>query len=162
MKEPEIMGKSALAVGNRIRRQWLYGKHLGKCFYCGNPVINPNCSDGRDWLFIDTHGSRMVREHKVPTSRGGGSEAANVAPSCSACNTQKGAFTADEFRLVRSLRAGTLNCRFAFEPPVAVARDWLCPHSQSFVRTLVIHNIPSASEAYAMRNGWARQEQLNA
>lgn len=113
----------------------------------------------------------MVREHMTPTIRGGTNNPANLVTACCGCNLAKGGFTAPEFRLVCALRAGMLNFRFAFEPPAAVQRDWLCCHSDTFEKPLIVHNIPTAAEAYELRNGWmrgvravwtARQEARNA
>lgn len=135
--------------------RWLLEHTGGKCFYCGGQTFNHGRRWLRDWLFVDP-GMEIVREHKTPTIRGGTDERANLVPACRGCNGNKGAFTFDEYRFARALRAGTLNYRFAFDPPIKVQRDWLCCHSAAFERDLIIHNIPTAAEAYRLRNGWAR------
>lgn len=158
MRVVVVPGTSPLAIANRSRRSRFYRMLGGKCFYCGNPVTNPGCSDGRDWLFARPHLARMVREHATPTIRGGTDDKENLVPGCWSCNGEKGSFTLDEFRFVRGLRQGDLSFSFPFEHPKQ-RRDWLCRHSDSFERSLIIHNMPSATDAYRLRNAWARGPQ---
>lgn len=132
-----------------------FGSTGGKCFYCGRPMFNLGAPQLRDWLFLSVR-QEAVKEHRIPAIRGGGNERENLVPACAGCNADKGAFTDAEFRFVRALAAGSLNFRFPFEPAPLAQRDWIIVHSASFERNLIIHNVPSAAEAYRLRNGWAR------
>lgn len=146
-----------VTISDRTRRTLLFQRSNGKCFYCGGPVFEPDCHHSHDWLPVRPDGSSMVREHMVPTIRGGSNEAKNIACSCRSCNSLKGSFTADEYRTLISLRRGDLNYRFAGEVQSEICRDWLTCHSDSFERDLVTHNIPSAAQAYALRgNSYGR------
>lgn len=133
----------------------LYFAAAGKCFYCGIPVLNQRFPHERDWLMPHPRRAMMAREHKMPTIRGGDDSSANVVCSCQGCNSQKGSFTLDEFRLVTGLRRADLSFRFCGEPAV-LARDWIICHSDGYERHLLLHNIPSAAAAFGLRNGWAR------
>lgn len=149
-KEPMIVGKSAGAIEGRRRRKRLRAITGGKCFYCGCPTTQQGqTDDGRDWILAYRH--RMVREHVIPTSRGGTNDRSNHTPSCAGCNWEKGPFTIDEFRFARGLQAGDLNFRFAFESPAKRRRDWLCCHSKPSEKALIEHNMPSAATAYLLR-----------
>ena len=152
--EVQSEGTSRLSIDNRARRARYYRATNGKCFYCGEPVTNKGCSDGRDWLLKPR--SQMVREHKMPTIRGGEDDPANYVTACAGCNGSKGSFAFDEYRFLRGLQQNSLNFRFALEAPIASPRDWLCCHSDRHERQLLIHNVPATAEAYRLRNGWAR------
>lgn len=155
MKMPGPAGEARIAIGNRARRARYYRLTAGKCFYCGNPVRNKDCSDGRDWLLLMCQ-PRMVREHMTPVIRGGTDARENLVTACGDCNAAKGSFTLDEYRMVLGLRSSSLNFRFGLEPAADIRRDWLCCHSPAQERSLLIHNIPAAAEAYRLRNAWAR------
>lgn len=152
-------GTSQIAISNRKRRSLLFQQANGRCFYCGDPVFERECEHPRDWLMIRAdRDTRMVREHNVPTIRGGSDGPENIVCACRTCNGLKGAFTADEFRLLMALRRGDLNFRFPGEVPLGgLQRDWIICHSDArFQRDLVVHNMPSAQIAYDMRNAVAR------
>lgn len=139
------------------RRDRLYASSQGRCFYCGSVITEPGNKLDRDWLFLRPHAVRMVREHVIPSVRGGPDTNANIACACARCNSEKGSFTGHEYRLLLALRSGNLDFRFAGEPASEIKRDWLvCYSSEAFERDLVIHNLPSAVIAYGMRNGHAR------
>ena len=127
----------------------LWRKTGGRCWYCGG-LVTP-ATPGRDWLVLYPKRSRMVKEHTTPVCRGGRDDIKNYVPSCGPCNHAKGAFTVDEFRLWKGLRAGCLDFRFAFDAPASVRRDWIVCHSTWFERNLVQHNLPSAADAYELR-----------
>lgn len=131
------------------KRGWLFEMTAGKCFYCGLPTYDHGGAEARDWLFLHMN-SKHVREHKTPVIRGGGNDRNNIVPACSGCNHRKGAFTLDEFRIVSAFSRGDLNYRFTFDPPIAMARDWLCCHSRAFQKVLILHNAPSATDGYRL------------
>lgn len=58
----------------------------GRCHYCGCEMKRTGNSP-----------ERFTIDHKIPISRGGGSETANLVASCLACNGAKGARTDGEF-----------------------------------------------------------------
>lgn len=150
-------GASPTALIRNARRVRLFNDAEGKCFYCGGPVFEQGCNQQRDWLMLNPVASLMVREHKIPTIRGGSNEPENVVCACRGCNAFKGAFTTDEFRVLMAFRRGDLNFRFPGEDPSPVDRDWLVCHSgEGAERDLVIHNMPAAAKGYAMRNARAR------
>lgn len=43
----------------------------------------------------------LTRDHKIPLTRGGSNDIANVVPACGSCNSRKRALTAQEFLAVR-------------------------------------------------------------
>lgn len=137
------------------RAAWLYEKTGGRCFYCGCQTFNSGFDSTRDWL-LTSPSRQYVREHKMPLIRGGTNDRDNLVPSCRGCNAEKGAFNLDEYRLLLGLRVGSLNFRFPFEPEAVVDRDWIICHSDGFERDLHVQMMPSAAQAYALRNGWAR------
>src|SRR5690349_2767038 len=79
-----------------------------RCFYCGLPLRFRDVAPDRDWVMVTGHNSAIL-EHKIPVCRGGKSNLTNCVPACVRCNREKGAFTVEEFRLARGLRAGSLN-----------------------------------------------------
>lgn len=111
----------------------------GRCFYCGFPVIS---ATKRDWVLINQKRT-YAADHKNPVKRGGGDEDANKVCACWRCNSQKGALTVDEYRLVRRLRTRDLNAFFAMEEPISQRRDWICAHSEEFVGSIVSSSMPS-------------------
>jgi hypothetical protein len=121
----------------------------GRCFYCGAEVTEFGCQPSRDWLPLKD--TAMVLEHKTPIIRGGANTNENITCACSDCNSRKGTFTVQEFRFLMGLRSGDLNFQFACEMPDMIRRKWLICHSADHERDIVIHNIPSAAEAYALR-----------
>lgn len=141
------------------RRDRMFTAARGRCFYCGGPVVEPATAPVRDWLFVRPDTVRMVREHVIPTVRGGPDTEDNIVCGCAGCNLQKGAFTADEFRLLIGLRRGDPDYRFAGEAVPTVKRDWLVCHSnEAFERDLLIHNQPSAAIGYQMRLARSRRK----
>jgi hypothetical protein len=130
----------------------MYAASAGRCFYCGGPVVEHGNDLKRDWLFLRPAAVRMVREHVIPTIRGGSDADSNIVCGCANCNAIKSAFSGDEFRLIVGLRQGDLNYRFAGESPSEVRRDWLiCHSSERFEREIVTHNMPSAAIGYDLR-----------
>lgn len=145
-----------LRLGRKGRpRLTVFKKSDGRCFYCGMPLRFRGEKSARNWLMVKAHNSAIL-EHKRPICRGGDGKIANLVPACSTCNSEKGSFTADEFRFVRGLRAGSLGRRFHSDPPPPVERDWMCCNTQASERSLLIHNFPDAAIAYGLRNGWRR------
>jgi len=65
-------------------------KQENKCYYCGTLFFNGD-------LNFDRH-----IEHKVPLSRGGTNDIANIVLSCSTCNMRKHTMTHDEFLQARN------------------------------------------------------------
>ena len=151
MKSDPPYGTSPSAIIARRKFMAVRAMTGGKCFYCGGPTHHRGDTGGRDWLFPHPAKAKMVREHTTPISRGGLDKRGIFVPSCSGCNRVKASMTLDEFRFVSGLRAGSINFRFAFEEPPATTRDWLVCHSPPFEQALVIHNIPSAADAYELR-----------
>lgn len=143
-------GTSPQAAGGRQKKARLRRTTGGKCFYCGCPTVHQGQVGDRDWLLLGIR-YRMVQEHVLPTSRGGAHHKSNFVPACGGCNYIKGAFTIDEFRLLRGFQTGSLNFRFAFEAHATVSRDWLCCNSEAFERNLVVVNMPSAKHGYELR-----------
>lgn len=43
-------------------------------------------------------GVKLVHEHDIPVTRGGGYTAENIVPACQSCNSRKHTMTGDEFR----------------------------------------------------------------
>lgn len=149
---PQKPRLSLTALVRQRGRARLFAAAGGRCFYCGVPVIEDGSDQDRDWLFVRPFAARMVREHVIPTVRGGPESPGNVVCSCSGCNRSKGAFTLEEFRVLTGLRAGGLNHRFAGEGPSPLKRDWLVCHSgEPFERDLVLHNQPTAAVGYEIR-----------
>lgn len=63
-------------------RQKVYRKFNGRCAYCGKKIAI------RD----------MQVDHILPLHKGGENSPDNYNPACSACNTQKGMLTVEQFR----------------------------------------------------------------
>lgn len=72
--------RAAGAVGSHSVQEWLDKVALlgGVCLYCGEARA-------------------LTRDHKVPFSRGGTNDIANVVPACRPCNERKHNRTAQEF-----------------------------------------------------------------
>lgn len=146
----ESYGTSRLAALNRRQRGRTFAMTNGKCFYCGGALLDRRHRQARDWLFLYPARSRMVQEHVTPRSRGGDDRPENYVPSCAWCNRLKGSFTLDEFRFISGLQRGDLSFTFPFEPLPVVLRDWLCCHSPSYERGLVLHNKRHALDGYEL------------
>lgn len=140
------VGSSKIAISNRSMRHQMFAGCGGKCFYCGIPVTERGCRHDRDWLLTDIEGSGMVREHCIPSSRGGDSSAGNTVPACGRCNRNKGQFTLEEYRFLRGLRTRSFPYRFAAELPSEINRDWLICSSATFERSLLLRNMPAAKD----------------
>lgn len=54
-------------------------------------------------------------------------------------------------RFVRGLRVGDLSFSFPQDAIPQAQRDWLCCHSPSFEKSLIVHNMPGAEIAYVLR-----------
>lgn len=80
------------APGSHTIEQWahLVAAYGGCCAYCGAS-------------------GRMEPDHRIPLSRGGGNDIANILPACRPCNRRKHTRTEEEFRavLMSSVRAET-------------------------------------------------------
>ena len=111
----------------------------GRCFYCGFPITEDK---PRDWLLINQRRA-FAADHKQPRNRGGADTDDNLVCACWRCNSQKGAHTVDEYRLVRGLRCRDLNISFFGESPKKVKRDWLCVHSDEFIGSVLLCSMPS-------------------
>jgi|SRR6267154_1894355 len=142
-----IIGTSAAAKGQRTRRRRLYETTDGRCFYCGFPLQCDSEPMLRDWL-VPGRNTRMVIEHKTPIHRGGSDKSDNNVPACTLCNSGKGPMTIDEYRFVRGLRVGDMSFVF-FGERQGFKRDWLCCHSRSFERAILVRNHPKAGVAYS-------------
>lgn len=70
----------------------LYNKYKGRCYYCGNKLIN---KDGVIMVSLD---------HVIPKSRGGKNNITNYLPSCASCNSSKATKTLDEFRFYSAIK----------------------------------------------------------
>lgn len=80
----------AHVANSRARRRGALGTHTAQewreklelfaycCAYCGEPRV-------------------LVREHKVPLSRGGSNDITNIVPACQPCNARKHCLTSIEF-----------------------------------------------------------------
>lgn len=55
-----------------------------RCYYCAADLRRP--------------GVRATLDHRLPRSRGGSDQRANLVPACLACNHAKGCLTVSEFR----------------------------------------------------------------
>jgi 5-methylcytosine-specific restriction endonuclease McrA len=71
------------------------------CFYCGMIVRHLSVA-GRQ----HTPQHHRTRDHKVPKARGGTKAIDNIVTACLKCNTDKGALTVEEYRLVLAHRRG--------------------------------------------------------
>lgn len=130
-------------------RRKVHAKTNGRCFYCG---VHVRCADEdlpHDWLLVRGGGVTMVADHAHPKTRLGEDGPDNRLPSCGGCNSAKGWLTVDEFRLLQGLKQGNLSFAFACEDPMGPARDWICVFSDDAVRDLLVHNQPSARDAYS-------------
>lgn len=74
------------AEGRWTAAEWdaLVALFGGRCAYCGSE-------------------RPLTIDHRVPLSRGGSNEIANIVPACGFCNRSKGARTEEEFRVARML-----------------------------------------------------------
>lgn len=143
-------GKSRAAIANRQRHKRVHAMAQGRCYYCGTPTIHQGQVGPRDWMLLGQK-YRMVREHVVPTSRGGVHGKSNFVPACSGCNYEKGPFTIDEFRLVKAFQTRNMQFRFWGDQGPVMHRDWIICHSPSFERALVERQMPSACDGYVLR-----------
>jgi len=149
-----IAGASTASAINRRKRIRLRAQTGGRCFYCGGPTFDRHNPNDRDWL-LPGPGFELVREHRIPIRRGGSPTEENTVPACWSCNSEKGAFTADEFRTLRGLRRGDLNHTFAFEA-ARRSRDWIVVHSRAFEQPMMVAAHPGSDVAFAIRrNGSA-------
>lgn len=69
-------------IGKRDSGGW-------KCCYCGRELLP---------FGIAEQDASATVDHQTPSSRGGDDSIANLALACRACNSLKGALTAEEFR----------------------------------------------------------------
>jgi HNH endonuclease len=91
------------------------------CFYCGNEA---SCHD-----------------HKIPIIRGGISDAENLTPCCTKCNSAKGARTVDEFRIYAIVAGRIPTGRFFGEGASRLSRDFLAVASPGFRHLLASHSV---------------------
>ena|ERR1035437_5672960 len=130
-------------------RDDVWSSYEGRCFYCSSPMLKDGKTfDDRDWLLSPN--SSFVKEHETPKRRGGLEDQSNFVPACQKCNSEKGTLTRQEFRMRRALSLGDMNYSFPYEMGCK-NRDWLCCHSKTHERGLLVHNLPSAQEAYDIR-----------
>lgn len=61
---------------------------------------------GRRCAYCQDPDATVEIEHVIPLCRGGSNRIANVVPACSACNTDKGSLTPEEWRLSGRRRVG--------------------------------------------------------
>ena len=65
-------------------------EYLGQpCPYCG--ILMADWNGQNDWR-------TPSRDHKLPRSRGGGTDLANIEICCRRCKMEKGSLTPEEFR----------------------------------------------------------------
>lgn len=62
---------------------------FGRCWYCGVELGQPSSA---------IHPRMLVREHKIPRSRGGTDNPDNIVRACYECNAQKGRKNVEEYR----------------------------------------------------------------
>jgi 5-methylcytosine-specific restriction endonuclease McrA len=74
--------KSFLSLKRKLKRQSIYIKYLGRCFYCSKQVS-----------FTD-----MTIDHIVAKANGGGNNLCNLALSCLKCNADKKDLSLTEFK----------------------------------------------------------------
>lgn len=132
-----------MTMSSKVRRQ-LYEWFGGRCYYCGKPLL-PDTGphhDGRDWLVVPE--LNMITEHMWPKSRGGTDVVDNLASSCAPCNTLKGSFMPEEFRLLLAMRSGKWPYYFLSEKPCELwpERDGIMVVSKTYHRSMLAHNFP--------------------
>ncbi len=76
------------------------------CYYCGAKF---SATDKR---------FKKTKDHKVPRSRGGNSDPANIVDACFSCNQAKGTLTEDEFLIVLAHRRMREAKRIALQQPL--------------------------------------------
>jgi hypothetical protein len=71
-----------------LLRGMIWERSRGMCWYCGaDTVRSPQAMN------------EASIDHRIPISLGGTDDAENLVLACRSCNSEKGAKTADEFRL---------------------------------------------------------------
>lgn len=65
--------REAKKIRNESRRDTIYAKTVGVCFYCGEPISR----------------YRFTIDHFIPRSKGGSDGIFNLVPACRRCNTTK-------------------------------------------------------------------------
>lgn len=106
------------------RRQAVWNKTCGRCWYCGALLVSDRAS-----RLGHFRADSMQIDHMTPTWRGGSGRLENLVPCCGYCNPAKGAKSVDEFRLWLMLTAGRPPTAFFGEGTVG-ERDWLILYAE--------------------------------
>jgi len=77
----------------------LWERQGGECFYCASTIT-----------YFRKRATSLEVDHKMPISRGGDDDVANLVAACKPCNSLKGAMTDDEFRNRFPVESLVANC----------------------------------------------------
>lgn len=84
------------------RREAVWRKANGFCFYCGEPLVIDSVGvvDSRfpDSLCLPSRLRWMQIDHVTPRCQGGSNREHNLQPTCGSCNAQKGRKSLNEYR----------------------------------------------------------------
>lgn len=88
---------TAGSTGKRTKRQRIWDKSGGKCWYCGTQ-LNPDNWHQDHFLPRFRNDSKIRLDYLRSKGRAGTDAEANLVPSCPSCNIQKATYTIEEFR----------------------------------------------------------------
>lgn len=103
MKEQKEQGCAGSLSVRRIKRQYVWAKSGGLCWYCGAQLYSRAEADTefkKEFIFTTDH---------LHPRKYGGRRRANKVPACKYCNSHKSSRSVEEFRQWVRARTFTLN-----------------------------------------------------